>query len=118
MKLRAPRTLRAVPFNLILNLRGVDRRPAKRTRRALTVSTVNPALAPGRQVPGFHALRDCAVFFFVVLGHRLPGVRLPRPLAANSMPERRRSRRVWASGLLAARGDSAKDIRAHAPGYS
>jgi len=87
MKMRAPRTLRAVPFNLVLNLRRLDRRSAKRTRRALTVSTVNPALATGRQAPGFHAIRDCAVFFFVVLGHRLPEVRLLRPLGANPMPE-------------------------------
>jgi len=87
MKIGAPRTLRAVPFNLVLNLRRVDRRPAKRTRRALTVSTVNPALTPGRQVPGLHAMRDCAVFFFVVLGHRLPGVGRLRPLEAITMPE-------------------------------
>ena len=87
MKIRAPRTLRAVPLNLILNLRRVDRGPAKRTRRALTVSTVNPPFAPARQVPGLHAIRDCAVFFFVVLGHRLPGVRLLPLLEATSMPE-------------------------------
>ena len=87
MKIRSPRTLRAVPLNLILNLRRVDRGPAKRTRRALTVSTVNPPFAPARQVPGLHAIRDCAVFFFVVLGHRLPGVRLLPLLEATSMPE-------------------------------